>query len=347
MHAPEHAHPVDRRRRTLAAGLGLLAIGPFLRPALADPQVRREARVLMGTRVDIVAQGRDPALTAAAIAAAFAEMARLERLMSRFRADSQVSALNRGAGRHAIEPAPEVLAVLRQAREVAARSGGAFDVTVGAYAGWSFAGGERRVPGDAQLAHERLLVDHRDLVIDDPPGRAMLRRAGMRMDLGGIAKLPILQAGMATLQRHGMHDAMINGGGDVFVNGRLQGRPWRIGLRDPLRPDRLMARMSLTGGIVAASGDYERCFEHEGRRYHHVLDPRTGRPSTGVHGVVLVSDRLEEINGLGTAIMVAGTQAGRRLLASLPGVDALIVDDAPRPWVSTGMAHRLQGTAAA
>jgi len=333
--------PPDAARRRLLAGLPLLATALFLRPALADPQVVQASRALMGTRVDITVQGADAGASARAVDAAFARMAQLADLMSRYRIDSAVSALHLASGLQPVALAPEVLQVLKMARAMAERSHGAFDVTVGALGGWDFDPAHPRIAEAGRLARELPLVNHRDLLLDEGAGSAFLRRRGMRVDLGGIAKLPILQAGLDTLQRHGIANAMLNGGGDVLASGRLQGRPWRVGLRDPRAPERILGVLALDGGFVAASGDYERAFVQAGRRYHHILDPRTGQPTRGPHGVALAGRSLEAINGLGAAIMVAGADAGRQMLAPLAGVDALIVEADGRLWRSAGMAARL------
>ncbi len=335
-------HPRNPGRRRYLAGIPLLVTGMFLRPALADPRVQRASRTLLGTRVDIVVQGHGSRATEPTIAAAFAEMARLEQLMSRYRADSQVSALQRAAGRNPVRVAPELLAVLKLAAQVSARSQGAFDITVGAFSGWNFDQTQAVIPSRDELAGERHLVNYRDVVINEADSTAYLRRPGMKLDLGGIAKLPILQAGLQVLHRQGLHDAMINGGGDVLVTGQLQGRDWRVGLRDPRAPERLVGVVALSNGVVASSGDYERCFVREGRRYHHILDPKTGLPSHGPHGVTLVASSAERVSGLGAAIMVSGAGAGRRLLATMTDVDAAIVDSHRPPWLSAGMADRLR-----
>ncbi|AGW89428.1 thiamine biosynthesis lipoprotein ApbE [Ralstonia pickettii DTP0602] len=335
---------IDTTRRAMirgAAGVPLLATGMFVRPALADPTVTRASRRLLGTRVDIVVQGASHTAVQAGIAAAFGEMARLEQLMSRYRPDSQVSALQRAAGRHPVRVAPEVMAVLQAAAAVSARSGGAFDITVGAFTGWRFGEDGIRVPDAAELARERPLVGYRQVMLDARRGEAMLARPGMRLDLGGIAKLPILDAGMQVLRRHGLRHAMVNGGGDVLASGQLQGRDWRVGVRDPLAPARLLGVLQVSDAVVASSGDYERCFIAGGRRYHHVLDPATGLPSAGPHGVTLVATTAAAVNGLGAALMVAGQAAAGRLLAGVAGVDALVAGDG-RPWMSPGMAQRLQ-----
>jgi len=330
-------------RRAFGAALPLLATALYLRPALADSQVQRASRPLMGTQLDITVQAADAEQRRLALQAAFAEMERLAGMMSRYRAASLVAALQRAAGRadEAVAVPAEMFAVLQMAKAMARRSGGAFDPTIGALAEWNFDPARPAMPTPAQLARELPLVDHRDLLLDERAMTAHLRRPGMRLDLGGIAKLPILAAGMQTLRRHGIEHAMLNGGGDVLVRGQLQGRDWRIGLRDPRAPAQLLGTLALSEGWVAASGDYERCFERAGRRYHHILDPQSGQPSQGPHGVVLVARRLEAINGLGAAIMVAGTEAGRHWLAQTPEVDALIAGRDGGLWQSAGMARRL------
>lgn len=331
-----------QRRRCLAGLGGLLVAGLGGRTALASPEVHRESRILMGTRVDVVAQDESPSAATTAVQAAWAEMRRLERMMSRYRADSLVSALQRSAGRGAVDAPPELIAVLQRAGELSRLSEGTFDITVGAYSGWSFDPQDARMPSLEDLRRERRLVDFRDVLIDTAAGQARLARRDMRIDLGGVAKLPILQAGLRVLEQHGVRHAMINGGGDVLTRGQLQGQDWRVGIRDPRAPERLIGTVQLRDACVASSGDYERCFDRDGRRYHHLLNPSTGMPSRGVRGVVLVSRRSERLNGLGAAVMVAGATAGRHLLAPLEEVDSLIVDSDARVHTLGHMSERLR-----
>lgn len=343
---PPEPSSADAGRRRLLGALPLLATAAWLRPALADPRVVQQSRVLMGTRVEITVEGRNAASSGAALAAAWAEMARQADLMSRYRADNAVRALQLAAGLQPVVVAPELMQVLKTARQVSEYSNGAFDITVGAFSGWGFDPAQTVIPSADEIRRQLSLVNYRDVLIDESGSRAYLRRRGMRIDLGGIAKLPILEAGLRVLQSRGLAGAMINGGGDVLVSGQLQGRDWRIGLLDPRaprEPQGLLGLIALSDGVVAASGDYERCFVRDGRRYHHILDPRSGQPSSGVRGVALVARRVADLNGLGTALMVGGPAARTRLLAGRPQVDALIVaSNAAPPWMSAGMARRLQ-----
>jgi thiamine biosynthesis lipoprotein len=141
--------------------------------------------------------------------------------------------------------------------------------------------------------------------------------------------------------RAGVANAMVDGGGDVLCCGQLIDRPWRVGVRDPLAPQRLLGVVQLNDGVVASSGDYERGFDQDGRRWHHVLEPATGWPTRGVHGVALLARDVAEVNGLGTAIMVAGPEQAKPWLAQRPQVQALIAT--PQGHAMTpGFGARLQ-----
>ncbi len=328
-------------------GTGLARAGTGTPERMQDG-VRRDGRTLMGTRVDITLQHDDPVLREAALQAAWAEMARLVRMMSRYEAASSVAALQRAAGDAPLRVPPEMMAVLSQAQHVSHVSQGGFDVTVGAYSQWRFEPGQMDMPTPTELAAERALVNYRDLVLDAAQGQVSLKRTGMRLDLGGIAKLPILQAGMAVLASHGVRNAMINGGGDVVTSGSLQGRDWRIGIRDAHAPQRLLGVVAMRDGVVASSGDYERSFERNGRRYHHILDPRSGLPTQGAHGVVLVARDVHVVNGRGAALMGAGAAQRDALLRDLKGeADVLIFERDQTRWLTPGMGRRLQMAARA
>ena len=286
--------------------------------------------------------GRRQFLGTAAVDAAWAEMTRLADMMSRYRLGNPVHALQLSAGLQPVAVPTEMMRVLEKGQDRAVQSGGAFDMTIGALTGWRFDRPDPVIPAADEIARELPLVGYRDLLLDSKRQTALLRRRGMRVDLGGIAKLPILQAGMAMLGAHGVGAAMINGGGDVLVSGQLRGRDWRIGVRNPLAPATLLGVLRVSGHmVVAASGDYERGFTVGGRRYHHILDPDTGMPEQRMRGVVLVARDVDAVNGLGPAVMVAGQTAGRRWLDAMQGVDALTVDGSGQRWMSAGMRARL------
>lgn len=329
--------PVQRGTAVVLAGLLLLAA---CRPPA--PAVVRASRSLMGTMVTMTLEGPDKARLGQARDAAYAEMQRLSDMMSHYDPASVVTAINTAAGQRPVPVPPELMQVLKMARAVSVTTNGAFDITVGSLRGWRF-GTDPGTPPDADAIRTQLaLVDYRQVILDEQAGTAFLARAGMRIDPGGIAKLYILDAGMRTLRRNGVHSAMLNGGGDVLVTGAGRAVPWTIGIRDPRVPDRLLGVIALRDGIVASSGDYERLLVHEGRRFHHILDPRTGYPAEGPHGVTLVASRLATVNGLGAAIMVLGAERGRALIERSPELEGLIVDRDGSVWMSPGFRQLLR-----
>lgn len=323
-----------------------LALSSRALATTATPGLERVSSVLMGTRVDIaipVGGGLDVAAARAAAEHAFSEMRRLEGLMSRYRSDSDVARIGAAAGRQPVRVAPEVMAVLQQAQRLYRDSNGLFDVTVGSLRGWQFGTERQEMPSASEIARALPLVNAGDLQLDAGAGTAYLARAGMLLDLGGIAKLPILQAGLQVLERQGLAHALVNGGGDVLTAGSQHGRPWRVGVRDPLKPARLLGVLELEGrAVVASSGDYERGFTHAGRRLHHVLDPRTGWPTQGVHGVALLARGIEDVNGWGTALMVRGPAAAPAWHARHPAVDLMAASAEGRRWLSPGMIAALR-----
>ncbi len=332
-------------RRHFTRSLPGLALGVALPSAFAagGGGVYQASQQLMGTRVDVSLRGGPIADMALAAQAAFGEMHRLASMMSRFQPRSALNRVNLMAGVAPVVVPEELMHVLRMAERAHSLSGGAFDATVGTYSGWTFGTERKTVPDPAVLLSQRAWVNQSEgLSLDAAAGTAFLVHRGARLDLGGIAKLPILQAGMARLQSLGAEQAMINGGGDVVASARPHDRPWKIGLRDPRRPDQVLGTVDLHSGWVAASGDYERFFVHQGRRWHHVLDPRTGYPSQGAHGVVLMGRDLSLINGLGAAVMVAGAPAGRSIAQHAPGMAALIVGRDNQLWLSPDMARTLR-----
>jgi thiamine biosynthesis lipoprotein len=302
------------------------------------PATLHEARPLMGTIVEITAEAPEAAGLRAGVDAAYREMARLSDMMNHYNPKSVVSAINAAAGRAPVTVPPELMSVLQMARKVSDVTDGAFDITIGSLRGWRFDPEHPQMPARAAIATQLPRVDYHFLKLDAKANTAFLQRSGMRIDLGGIAKLPILHAGMRVLERHGIHSAMINGGGDIEVLGKTHGRPWHVGIRDARRPDRLYGVVSLTRGFVASSGDYERYFMRAGRRYHHILDPKTGYPTRDMHGVTLIADRLQDVNGFSAAIMVLGPKRGRELIETSAGLQGVIFAGDGSVWESPGLA---------
>jgi thiamine biosynthesis lipoprotein len=296
-----------------------------------------DSRPLMGTVVSMTVEGPRRDVLEQGVNDAYREMSRLSDMMNHYNPDSVVSQINRAAGAQPVTVPRELMEVLAMARRVSERSEGAFDITVGSLKVWRFNPEDPAMPSPDEIRHALPLVNFRHVILNEKNQTVLLKQHGMRMDLGGIAKLYILDVGMQVLKQRGITHAMINGGGDVAVIGSYQGRPWRIGIRHPRRGDVLLGTVELTQGWVVTSGDYERYFFRDGKRYHHILDPRTGYPTEGPQQVTLVANDIGRVNGFTLAIMVRGTEWGRALITQTPGLSGLIVDHAGQLWSSPGM----------
>ena len=270
-----------------------------------------------------------------AIAAAFAEVARIESIMSEWRADSPLSAINAAAGKGMVAVPPELRAIIERGIAYGELTDGAFDITWRGMGGlWRFDAGF--VPPSTESIRAALaLVEFRLIAIDR--NRVGLPRAGMAIGLGGMAKGYALDRAGAVLRKLGFDDFLIDGGGDLLCSGKRQGQPWRIGVQVP-RGDRreLMALLKLTSGAVTTSGDYERFRIVDGVRYHHIIDPRTGQPARNSRSVTVVAPTAEEADVLATAIFVLGPVEGFRLAAAKDGIDLLAVDAEGHRWMTDG-----------
>ena len=269
----------------------------------------------------------------AAFDAVFDEFARLETLMSTWIPDSDVSRVNHAAGVAAVPAGAEVRDVLATARQVSEWTGGKFDVTFGALSGlWKFDHDQDNLVPDMEAVRRRLpLVDYRAIHVDDAAGTVFLARKGISMHLGGIGKGYAVDRAAGILRRRGLRDFVVQSGGDIYVSGLKDGRPWRLGIQDPRgTPIRSFAELDLSDGTFGTSGDYERSFLKDGRRYHHILDPATGEPARGTRSVTIVAHRAVLADALSTGVFLLGPDAGMALIERLPDVDGVIVSDRPR-----------------
>ncbi len=286
--------------------------------------VDEQVRYVMGTTATVQTWAPDSEMAARSVEAAYAAFARVDSLMSTWRDDSVLSSLNRSKPGQWTDVGGEVCQVLDKAKTVAAASGGAFDPTVLPLVRlWGFRGGRVALPDSADVARALGAVDHRLLELDPESERARLLEPGMAVDLGGIAKGYALDCAAAAMRRCGATGGVIDLGGNILAFG--QGPGHQVGIVDPTREDRLLATIPLADASVATSGQYERFLTIQGRRYGHILDPRTGRPVPLGVSVTVVSDKAILADALATAAVVLGMEQGLALLEGMPGVEGLIV----------------------
>jgi thiamine biosynthesis lipoprotein len=306
--------------------------------------VVQRSQVSMGTAIQLSAWTTDEAAAVAAFDRVFIEFDRLDALMSVWKQGSDILRINAAAGKSAVAISPEVREVLHASQEVSEWTGGKFDVTFGALSGlWKFDQDiDGRVPDRSEIAPRLPLINYRAVQIDDRAGTASLGRAGMQANLGGIGKGYAIDRAVTILHGAGLTDFMIQAGGDMFVAGRRGDRPWRVGLQDPRgEPNTLFAAIELTDAAFSTSGDYERFFMRDGRRYHHILDPDTGEPAQRSRSVTIMAKSSAVADGLATGVFILGGEQGMALIEKLPDVEGVIVTADNQVQVSSGLKGRL------
>jgi thiamine biosynthesis lipoprotein len=318
-------------------------------PVLGGPsspaQLVSASRISMGSTLTLTVWTADGPTAKIAFEEVFAEFLRLEKLISTWIPESDVSRANREAGVQPVPVSAEFREVLKIGRQMSEWTDGTFDVTFGALSGlWKFDHDQDNVIPDMREVRRRLpLIDQRAIHIDDAAGTVFLPRKGMSIHLGGIGKGYAIDRGARILRQRGFRDFMIQSGGDIYVAGTKDGRPWRLGIQDPRGPaHRTFAELDLTDGTFSTSGDYERYFIKHGRRYHHILDPRTGEPARGARSVTIVSNLAVLADGLSTGVFIMGPRAGMALIERLPDVEGVIVSDSNEVLISSGLRDKVR-----
>jgi thiamine biosynthesis lipoprotein len=329
-------------RRSLCLGL-IIFVTLLAGCQQRGPEVLKRAQFMMGTVVEITLIARDDQQAADAIRGAFQEVRRIEDLMSRRIKGSDVWRVNRAAGKGDVVVSRDLLFVIRVGLEASRLSGGAFDMTVGSLVSlWDRCWREDRTPSPDEVSRALGLMGSQYLEMDEDRQTLFLKRPGMELALGGIAKGYAVDRAFRFLQSRGFTDLIVNAGGDLRTGGTKFGAPWVVGIQDPRNKTRVMATIAVKDGAIATSGDYERYFIKDGVRYHHILDPVTGFPARASRSVTILADELIWADALATAVFVLGGERGMPLIEELQGTEALIVDGEGKATLSSGMKGRVK-----
>ena len=302
-----------------------LWIGVFLN-ACGDSKSEpiRRTQFIMGTLVEITVSHSDPDLIQAVTTQAFDEMKRIEQLMSTYLPDSEISRINRAAGKEAVPVSPEVEEVIREGIYWSEQSGGAFDITVEPLVQlWDFDGEKEIIPSENTIRKTASLVNYKNIELKDHTVR--LKNQGMAINVGGLAKGYAVDRAIAIL-RGKVPNGIVNAGGDLFAFGeKTQGTSWNIGLQHPRKPQDLMAAFAVKNQAIATSGDYQRYFIKDGVRYHHIFDPRNGKPARLMISATIITTEVMDADALATAVFVMGPAKGIEWIDAMENVEAMVV----------------------
>lgn len=303
----------------------------------------------MGTSLHFIAYTSttmNEAATRAAFAVAMAEVRRLEDVLSEWKPESQIGRVNAHPGQW-VGIGPEAVEVLERGLWAGELSGGRFDITFQALSSaWKFGSAQEtrpKPPAAAEVAKLRKLVDYRRVELDQAGQRVRIGK-GQQLGLGGIAKGYIVDRVVKTLKSSGVQAFLAQAGGDLYGAGRKpNGAAWVSGIRDPRGADgEMFAVLELTDHAFSTAGDYARAYVVDGKRYHHIIDPKTGYPATACRSVTVWAPDATTADGVDDAVFILGPEEGLKLVESLAGVGAVIVDAKNQVFVSERVKHRLK-----
>jgi len=319
--------------------LALLSVLFSIPTPAADSLVRYEAsHEAMGTVFTVVAYGGDARTLASVSNEVFEEIDRLDRQMSTYQPESELSALNRHAARRAVLVEPKLFQLIQGSLRTSEETGGAFDITVGPLMkAWGFFRGQGRVPSPSELAAVLGRVGYRHIKLERKERTIAFDAEGVELDLGGIAKGYAVDVAAEILRANGIERALISSGtSSVYALGSPPDEPgWRITLRDPFEAGKIADVVYLKNYSLSVSGNYEKFFTLGGKTYAHIMDPRTGRPVENMLATAVLAPRAVESDALSTACFVLGAQGSHLYLARHPNLLAILYQPAAAP-------HRFQ-----
>jgi thiamine biosynthesis lipoprotein len=296
----------------------------------------KEERAIMGTSVVAEVWSTDADKAHRGIAAVMREMHRIDDLMSPFKADSELSLVNHEAADHPVKISRELFNLIDRSLYFSRISGGAFDITFSSV-GYMYDYREGIAPTDAEIKKALPGINYRHLMLDRGASTIKFQREGTRIDLGGIAKGYAVDNCIAILSKMGFRQALVTAGGDSRILGDKHGKPWMTGIRDPRRKDASAVVIPLSNTAISTSGDYERYFIRDGVRYHHILNPKTGKSVRGTRSATVIGPDATTTDALSTTLFVLGWQKAMKLLETLPGIDAVIIDNKGKLHYSSGL----------
>lgn len=297
---------------------------------------RSRAVTLMGSRFDITIVAKDIPTAEAYIDSSIIEISRIENLISDWIPESQVSQINKFAGIKPVKVDRELLELTQRALYFSELTDGAFDISFAtADRIWKFDGSMDTIPSPEAVAESVKKIGHRNIIINEEEATIFLKLPGMKIGFGATGKGYAADKTKELMVSKGIEAGIINASGDLNTWGKQpNGDNWIIGITNPIKEDELFAAYELSGTAVVTSGNYQKFVVIDGKRYSHIIDPRTGYPSSGLSSVTVFADSAEKANGISTAIMVLGKKEGLKLLNKNPDLKGILIDDSGRIFYS-------------
>lgn len=285
---------------------------------------------LMGNMFTITVVANDNPTATDYTLNAVGEIRRIEKLLTTFSSDSQTRLINQNAGIAPVKVDKEVFEIIERSVAISKITQGAFDITYGSIDKtlWNFDKSMTCLPTREEALKRVHLINYNNIILDSNNLTVFLKEQGMRIGFGGIGKGYAAEMAKTLLIKQGVHSGIINASGDLTAWGQQpDGKPWRIGISNPDRPQDIFSYMDISGKAVATSGNYEKYVVIGGKKYSHTIDPKTGLPISGIKSVTVISENAEFADAMATPIAVMGIKAGLNLVNQIPDLHCIIIDD--------------------
>ncbi len=302
-------------------------------------KVHKEELLLMGSRFELAAIHQNKKLAQEALQKAIKEIERIESLISSWNPTSETSLINQNAGIKPVQVSTELYQLIKRSLKVSQLTNGAFDISFASISPlWKFDETQKQLPDSMAIAESVQLIDFNNIVLNDSTQTVYLKEKGMRIGFGAIGKGYAANKAKQTMVELGIENGMINAGGDLIAWGDKEtGENWKIGIADPTKEKEYISWLVANNSAIVTSGDYEKFVVIDGIRYAHIIDPRTGYPTTGIKSVTIVCPDAELADALATAVFVMGEKKGLSLINQMKQIECLIINDRNEMITSEGM----------
>lgn len=327
--------PARRIQFTSLLMPGIILLASFM-PVTVSAAWYKQEQSIMGTRITVEFWDEDERHAEQCAEQVFSEMRRIDALMSPYKSDSELSRINQQAAEQAVEISEEMFRLLKKSLQMSQMSNGAFDITFSSV-GYLYDYREGVKPSEQEIQKSLKSVNFRHVLLDEASRSVRYARAGVRIDLGGIAKGYAVDNGIEILARCGIKGGLVSAGGDSRILGDRGNRPWMMGIRHPRKKDAVAVVLPLSDTAMSTSGDYERFFIEDGKRYHHIISPKTGKSVAATWSATVIGPDATTTDALSTTLFVLGPEKGLQMIESLAGIDAVIIDAQGQMHYSSGL----------
>ncbi|PKP44960.1 MAG: thiamine biosynthesis protein ApbE [Bacteroidetes bacterium HGW-Bacteroidetes-12] len=305
----------------------------------AEKFAYKQVLKLMGTRFEITAVSADEQLAKNSIDSCIKEIQRIEDLISSWKPTTQTSLINDNAGIQPVKVDRELIGLILRSKKISELTGGAFDISFASVTNlWKFDGTQNTLPTEEELAKSVAKINYKNIIVDEQNQTVFLKEKGMKIGFGAIGKGYAANMGRKKMIELGIKDGIVNASGDLITWGKMENNSdWSIGIENPKETGKVMGWLVISNMAVVTSGNYEKFFMFEGKKYSHIINPTTGWPATGSKSVTIICADAEIADALATSVFILGPEKGVELINKLKNIECLIVTDADELVTSSGI----------